>query len=102
MNYANLNQQQLYKKIRELQFEGIDAVYLNKEEWRELQINILDWMDNRMMARKSAHKGLKHFQYKGMKFYFTEQGFSQPNSLVGRAMYRAMKDVYEVNQKGKT
>jgi hypothetical protein len=56
-----------------MQMEGIEGVYLDKEEWRELQVSIIKMMEGRMMAYQEPQpEGQKYFEFSGMKFFQIE------------------------------
>lgn len=73
MNYANLSREELIQEIQKMQMEGIEGVYLDKEEWRELQVSIIKMMEDNVMAYKEPQpEGQEYIQFSGMKFFQVE------------------------------
>lgn len=102
MNYANLSLDELRHQVREMQIEGIDGVYLDREEWRQLKTNLVNQLEGSIVSHvDSTLKPKKYIQYYGMRFYIIEEGgFDEGNTFLSRAFYKSFRDVYEVNQKG--
>lgn len=82
MDYSNLRFEELIAHVRNLQQEGIDGVYLDREEFNKLNINLLD--DRRIQYMGVTEKQMKQANFMiiyGMEFRVVESGLFFKNKF---------------------
>lgn len=76
MDYSNIRFEELIAHVRNLEQEGIDGVYLDREEFNKLNINLLD--DRRIQFMGVTEKQMKQADFMiiyGMEFRVVESGY---------------------------